>query len=437
MANLTTSGTTGYPGVIDTRTALTDGATGDLIVANHPNGLGAAVLAIEGALGLTPQGTAADVVTRLNISQNADGTIKSSVITAGAGAAVAYSSGVFTVAFSGDGPGFLQNMGLRVDTNAPVANQMRINLLQADLSTPTSTLPVRIAFRAATTTGTYNLRTATTSTTLVVSGGSTLGFLPGETGRIYIGVVDNNSVPELCVWNPKTMIASTTAIKLGNLFRPSEAEFQTTTAEGGAGAADTAGTLFSTTARTTVPFRMIAYLDITTGATAGNWSNTPNLIQLIGPGTRTTGDIIQVVATTTQQVRTGTVTVPLDDTIPQISEGNLFMWASITSANPVNPLVIDHIGEYSNTAPARMIVHAHRNSEANALGVGSISQGVAVAADQVVLKLVLATNTSGASGFYIFAGNNGAGTTTFNGESAAGLFQGSYMSYLTLTEVCA
>ena len=73
MANITTTGTTGYPGVIDTRTSLTNGASGDLIVAEHPNGLGAAVLAIENELGTDPAGSVVDVKTRLDVSQNNDG----------------------------------------------------------------------------------------------------------------------------------------------------------------------------------------------------------------------------------------------------------------------------------------------------------------------------------------------------------------------------
>ncbi len=82
MANMTTTGTSGYPGVLDTRTALTDGASGDQIVSNHPNGLGAAIINIQTALGLTPQGTAADVVTRLNLISTSDGTPSGQVILA-------------------------------------------------------------------------------------------------------------------------------------------------------------------------------------------------------------------------------------------------------------------------------------------------------------------------------------------------------------------
>ena len=79
MANITTA-LTGYPTALDTRTTLTDGASGDQIVAAHPNGVASAAIAIETALGATPQGTATDVVTRLNVSQTSDGTPTSQVV---------------------------------------------------------------------------------------------------------------------------------------------------------------------------------------------------------------------------------------------------------------------------------------------------------------------------------------------------------------------
>ena len=79
MANITTA-LTGYPTALDTRTTLTDGASGDAIVAAHPNGVASAVIAAQTALGVTPQGTAATVVARLDVTQTSDGTPNSQVI---------------------------------------------------------------------------------------------------------------------------------------------------------------------------------------------------------------------------------------------------------------------------------------------------------------------------------------------------------------------
>jgi len=75
MANITTTGTTGYPTVIDTSTTLTDGSSGDQIVANHPNGLAAAVIALETELGTDPAGSATDLKTRLRTALTDDGIV--------------------------------------------------------------------------------------------------------------------------------------------------------------------------------------------------------------------------------------------------------------------------------------------------------------------------------------------------------------------------
>ena len=443
MANITTSGTTSYPSAIDTRTALTDGAAGDLIVANHPNGLGAAVLAVEAALGTTPQGTAADVVTRLNISQNADGTLKSSQIVGGPGAAVSYSVGTFTVAFSGDGPQFLQNVGLKVIQNFPVANQISLFLQQADLSTPTTTNPCRIAFRNAATTssGGYTIAQATQSTSMVITGGSTLGMVAGEIGRVYIGAVVSNSVPELCAWNPKTWFSTTVANHVLQLFRPSETEFQTTTAEGGAGAADSAATLFSTTARTSVPFRILGYMDIQQGAVAGNWSNGPFALNLAGPGVKLTGDVVQTFATVTSTQTSTTATCPADDTIPQFSEGIAGLIASMTATTQVNPINIRSMTHCANqSGAADLTAHLHLNAAANA--VVAFTNRANGANDPITLSLecMLATNTGAATGYYLVVGGN-AGVTLFNGGGSAGgathLFGGVSVARMTIEEIAS
>jgi hypothetical protein len=42
-----------------------------------------------------------------------------------------------------------------------------------------------------------------------------------------------------------------------------------------------------------VPYRCIGYIEITTGATAGQWDNAATKVQVMGPGVRRTGDIVQ------------------------------------------------------------------------------------------------------------------------------------------------
>jgi hypothetical protein len=54
-----------------------------------------------------------------------------------------------------------------------------------------------------------------------------------------------------------------------------------TTAEGGAGAADSASVVYSTTARTNVAYRVVGYVE-STQTTAGTWAVTPSTIQGYG-----------------------------------------------------------------------------------------------------------------------------------------------------------
>ena len=75
MANMTTTGTSDYPASLDTRTDLADGSSGDEILSRHPDGLGAAVIAVETELGVDPAGSATDVVTRLGVAHNAAGAV--------------------------------------------------------------------------------------------------------------------------------------------------------------------------------------------------------------------------------------------------------------------------------------------------------------------------------------------------------------------------
>ena len=68
------------------------------------------------------------------------------------------------------------------------------------------------------------------------------------------------------------------AVNISGGFILDESTLISTTAEGGLGAADSATVIYSTTARTSVAYRVIGYID-STQATAGNWATAPSTIQ--------------------------------------------------------------------------------------------------------------------------------------------------------------
>lgn len=133
---------------------------------------------------------------------------------------------------------------------------------------PSASEPVLCVFRNATlATGDYVVRSVTAATSLVISSGSTLGTTSGAQSQINVLVIDNSGTVELAAVN-----------NAGYLDLP-ETDVITTTAEGGAGAADSINTVYSTTGRTSVPYRNVGYV-VSTQATAGTWASSPTQIQL-------------------------------------------------------------------------------------------------------------------------------------------------------------
>lgn len=104
---------------------------------------------------------------------------------------------------------------------------------------------------------------------LVVSSGSTLGTTSAVQSRLAVLVINNAGTGELAVVN---MAGGTDLSETGLI---------TTTAEGGAGAADSATVAYSTTARTSVAYRVVGYIE-STQATAGTWATDPSTIQPAG-----------------------------------------------------------------------------------------------------------------------------------------------------------
>lgn len=108
-----------------------------------------------------------------------------------------------------------------------------------------------------------------TPANLVISSGSTLGTVNSVQSRIVVIALNNAGTIELAAVN----------ISGGNQL--DETNLISTTAEGGAGAADSANVIYSTTARTSLAYRVIGYVE-STQATAGTWATAPSTIQGYG-----------------------------------------------------------------------------------------------------------------------------------------------------------
>lgn len=124
--------------------------------------------------------------------------------------------------------------------------------------------PIKVGMRSSTiTSGVYNQRSITSSLSVTVSSGSTLGHTNGNAHSIFVYLIDNSGTLELAVSQ--------------TIF--DEKSLVSTTAEGGAGAADSASVMYSTTARSNVPCRLIGRLT-STQTTAGTWASNMSAISV-------------------------------------------------------------------------------------------------------------------------------------------------------------
>jgi|694.fasta_scaffold31340_8 hypothetical protein len=133
----------------------------------------------------------------------------------------------------------------------------------------TATLnPIALDFRSSTlTSGTVNRRTVSSAISVVVPSTATLGTVNATQSRIIVLAIDNAGTVELAVVNiaggnnlDETTLISTTALSV---------------------TADSNNVIYSTTARTSVPFRVVGYVE-STQATAGTWATAPSTIQGAG-----------------------------------------------------------------------------------------------------------------------------------------------------------
>lgn len=144
------------------------------------------------------------------------------------------------------------------------SNALTISLTNAAGTAPSASSPCRISFRNATlSNGTFTSVLATAATSLVISSGSTLGHRSTIQHNIYVYAVYTGSAIVLAASQ--------------RLF--DEGELISTTAEGGAGAADSNAVAYSTAAQSSKPFRLIGRLR-STQTTAGTWAVVPTEISL-------------------------------------------------------------------------------------------------------------------------------------------------------------
>ena len=191
------------------------------------------------------------------------------------------------------------------------ASALTIAVKDKDGNDASATSPIRFPFRFAGTTGTPVFRDLTAALSLTISSGSTLGVTSSTAFRLWVVIFDDGGTLRLGVINCNRGTAG--------VYPLAEEAMASSTAEGGAGAADSAGVIYTGTAVASKPYRILGYVEWnTTGVTAGTWTTTNfnvlNGIVLFTPGMKKPGDIVQVGSVTKTDTFTSTSTTFTDIT---------------------------------------------------------------------------------------------------------------------------
>lgn len=333
-------------------------------------------------------------------------------------------------------PGRLQNLSL---TLTVAASALTIALKDRDGSDPSAASPVSAGMRNVTVaTGDFTVQNVVAANSLVVSSGSTLGTANGVPFRLWIVLFNDGGTLRLGVINCVTSAAGAGAGRDVSAIYPLSAwGIASSTAEGGAGAADSAQTFYTGTAVTSKAFVVIGYATWESGlATAGTWSSGPTRIQLFGPGVPLPGQVVQGQRTDTGSAATGTTQIPTDSTIPQNTEGDQYLSQAITPQSAANVLRVNACAMLSNSGAGSWLAAAlFRDSTANALRTFAAVQPTATGALPLPIEAQLLADSTSSTTFKVRGGAGSAGTTTFNGTTGSALFGGTANSYLGVQEI--
>jgi len=149
-----------------------------------------------------------------------------------------------------------------------------------------------------------------------------------------------------------------------------------------------------------------------------------------------TNAVLQVKNFQTGAMSTGTGTIPFDDTIPQITEGDEVMTLAFTPNNASNKLLINVVTHFATAVDALAATALFEGTTADALATCfTHTYGAANYNLNHSFNHFMTAGSTSELTFRVRIGCNNAGTTIFNGRSGARKYGGSVASSITITEI--
>lgn len=148
------------------------------------------------------------------------------------------------------------------------------------------------------------------------------------------------------------------------------------------------------------------------------------------------GKVVQVAHVLSGASATGTTTHPIDDTIPQNTEGDEYLTLAITPTNASNKLLIEVSIHNSHSATVSLnSASLFQDSTANALATNGYTSEAANRDNIIVITHYMTAGTTSATTFKVRMGGHVSGTTSMNGSGATRKWGGVCASTITITEI--
>lgn len=220
--------------------------------------------------------------------------------------------------------GYSNNQFINLSLVASVGSSaLTVAIKGQDGNDPSATNPVYVSFRSVTLTSGANAQLAlTAATSIVVSSGSTLGSTSAVATTYALAVFNDAGTARLGIINPVAM--------------PLVDGIASSTAEGGAGAADSAGVWYTGTAATSKAYTIVGFITATE-ATAGTWATAPSTVQ-VGIAPAVANQFSRITLGTAVAATSGTA-VSYTSVIPLNTKRITFSWRNLSTTGTVVPLI--------------------------------------------------------------------------------------------------
>lgn len=311
------------------------------------------------------------------------------------------------------------------------SNALTIALKGTDGNDPSATNPVYVGFRNVTAaTGTPAVIAVTAATSLVLSNGSTLGTTANTANRLWVVGFNDGGTFRLGAVNCRSGM---------NVMSLKDDDVRSSTAEGGAGGADTAQVIYTGSAVTSKAMRVLGYLEYSSGlGTAGVYASAPTKVIVYAQGMKLPGDVVQTIRNASSAVATGATNIPQDDSIPQNNEGDQYFSQAITPTATPNLLEVFCMMFFGVSKIDTPSVALFQDSTVDALAASRFTSGAGVGyTTSAIFKHRFLAATTSATTLNIRAGCTASCTLTLNGKAAAREFGGVASSWQEVSEIMA